>query len=69
MAARCPSCGSAIANVDLVGPHIGNSVFGPFMSGYLAVCPLTTCRAVLGVIPDPHAIAAEAAKLILGKKR
>jgi len=67
MAGKCPSCQAAITNVDLKGPTIGNQVFGPLLRGYMAVCP--RCQAIVGVMADPHAIAAEVAEKILGKKR
>ena len=60
MNAKCPSCDKAIQNVNLERGPIGNSVFGPLVAGYTAVCP--TCRAVLGVMPDPDSIADAVAK-------
>jgi hypothetical protein len=64
MNAKCPSCGKAISNVNLERGPLGNSTFGPLVSGYAATCP--TCRAVLGVMPDPDAIVHEVVKK-LGK--
>jgi hypothetical protein len=55
MNAKCPSCNNAIQNVNLEKGPLGNSVFGPLVAGYAVLCP--TCRAVLGVMPDPANIA------------
>ncbi len=51
---KCPHCQRQINNVDLVGLTIGNTVFGPMVPGYTAVCPLPDCRAVLGVTAKPQ---------------
>jgi hypothetical protein len=65
MNAKCPSCDKAISNVNLERGPLGNSVFGPLVHGYAALCP--TCRAVLGVMPDPANIAEMVAKKLGGK--
>ena len=62
---KCPKCEQTIPNVNLVGPTVGNNVFGPLLSGYTAVCP--RCRSVLGVTVDPQAIARQVAKALGGK--
>jgi hypothetical protein len=36
MKAKCPSCGSIIADVELQGPTVGNRFSGPLMTGYTA---------------------------------
>ena len=66
MNAKCPSCGNAIQNVNLERGPLGNSVVGPLVSGYAALCP--TCRAVLGVMPDPESIAKTVVERLSGKK-
>jgi hypothetical protein len=67
MNAKCPSCDKAISNVNLERGPLGNSVFGPLVPGYAALCP--TCRAVLGVMPDPDTIAQKVVDMLGGKKR
>ena len=62
MNAKCPSCGNAIQSVNLERGPLGNSVIGPLVSGYAALCP--TCRAVLGVLPDPDSIAKKVVDLL-----
>lgn len=66
---KCPHCGQHITNVNLVGPTIGNSVFGPLVTGYTAVCPHAACQAVLGVTPNPDAIVKQVVKALGGGKR
>jgi hypothetical protein len=51
---KCPNCERTFSNVNLQGPTIGNTVSGPLLSGYTAVCPL--CQAVLGVTVNPDVI-------------
>jgi hypothetical protein len=63
MAGKCPKCENTISNVDLQGPTIGNSVFGPLVPGMTAVCP--RCRTVLGVTVDPVALKREIVKEVL----
>lgn len=67
MSGKCPACQQRIANVDLKGPHIGNSVFGPIKRGFVAVCP--RCQTILGVVPDTTAIAAEVVEMLQNPKR
>jgi hypothetical protein len=55
MNAKCPSCHTAISNVNLEPGPLGNSFSGPMVNGYAALRPI--CRAVLGVLPDPANIA------------
>jgi hypothetical protein len=68
MNAKCPRCGLRISAVDLERGQVGNQVGGPLVAGYVALCPIITCRAVLGVMPDPDAIAAMVAAKLSGKK-
>ena len=55
MNAKCPACEEPISNLNLERGPLGNSVFGPLVAGYAATCP--RCRAVLGIMSDPDAIA------------
>ncbi len=68
MNAKCPRCSLRISTVDLECGPVGNQLVGPLVAGYVAVCPIITCRAVLGVMPDPDAIAAMVAAKLSGKK-
>ena len=52
MNAKCPSCDKAIQSVKLERGPLGDPLIGLLVGGYVAVCP--TCRAVLGVVPDPE---------------
>ncbi|MEY9131846.1 hypothetical protein ABIE79_003313 [Bradyrhizobium diazoefficiens] len=65
MNGKCPSCDKAISSVNLAPGPLGNSLTGPLIAGFVALCP--TCRAVLGVLPDPDAIARQVAAKI-GRK-
>jgi hypothetical protein len=66
MNAKCPSCANAIQSVNLEKGPLGNSVFGPLVPGFTALCP--TCRAVLGVMPDPASISRTVIEGLGGKK-
>jgi hypothetical protein len=68
MNGKCPSCGQRIGHVDLERGPVGNGVVGPLVAGYVAVCPTFSCRAVLGVMADPDAIAKKVIEAITGKK-
>jgi hypothetical protein len=62
---KCPSCQQTMANVDLERGPVGNPTFGPLISGFTAVCP--RCRAVLGVIADPDAVAQKVVQALTKK--
>jgi hypothetical protein len=68
MNGKCPSCGQRLGHIDLERGPIGNTVVGPLVSGYVAVCPRFDCRAVLGVMADPDAIAQQVVKKLSGKR-
>ena len=53
MNAKCPTCGNAIQRVILERGPLGDAFSGP--SGFGLHCP--DCRAALGAVPDPDAIA------------
>ena len=56
MSGKCPKCERMI-RPDLERGPVGNQVSGPLVSGFIAVCPNAGCRTILGVLPDPDAIA------------
>lgn len=59
---KCPNCAQQISNVDLKPGPVGNQVFGPLVTGFIAVCP--RCQAVLGVMNDANAIAKKVVEML-----
>jgi hypothetical protein len=66
MNGKCPKCEQVITSVHLERGPVGNTVSGPLVAGYVAICP--RCRTVLGVMPDPDSIAQKVADKLSGKK-
>jgi hypothetical protein len=66
MSGNCPKCERVIGNVVLEHGPLGNQFSGPMISGFVAICP--HCRTILGVVPDPDAIA-QSVEQRLTKKR
>jgi phage FluMu protein Com len=66
MHGKCPKCEQAISNVNLERGPIGNTVVGPLVAGYTAVCP--RCHTVLGIMPDPSSIAQMVVEKLSGKR-
>jgi hypothetical protein len=66
MNAKCPKCEQIITNVYLERGPVGNSVTGPLVAGYVAICPM--CRTVLGVMPDPDSIVKRVVEKLTGQK-
>jgi phage FluMu protein Com len=64
---KCPKCDQIIGAPRLEHGPIGNQAFGPLVAGFTAVCP--RCRTILGVLPDPDAIAQTVAKRLGAKGR
>ena len=55
MNGKCPKCGRQVTPA-LERGALGNPIQGPWLSGYIAVCPTAGCNVILGVLPDPDAI-------------
>ena len=53
--ANCPKCESPVGKMLLEPGPLGDKFAGPFISGFIVVCP--KCRSAVGVLPDASEIA------------